>query len=388
MKARTTYHLWKRILFGLLTALLCLPALQQHLKLVKLKPLEGAFVPAEQPVFAWSDWFDGNFQEQHERALDDRIGFRELMVRVFNQYHYSLFRHGRAMHVIIGEDDYLYELNYILAYTGEDFIGDSLIQDKAEQLRIIQDRLMQKQKHLLVLLAPGKGSYYPEYIPAELIPDEPNYEANYRGFSRALSEAGVNVFDAKAWFAAIRDTSAHPLFPKTGIHWSKYGELLVVDSMLRLAGGMLEKPLPQLELGSITTSRSMRDTDDDIERGLNLLFDLPDLEMAYPEFALRVDSSTFRPSVITIADSYYWGMYNLGLSRDAFDPGAFWFYNEQAYRIDYPQALMLSELDVVAEVDAADLIVLISTDANLYRFPFGFVEQMDAWMERNESQAE
>ncbi len=52
---------------------------------------------------------------------------------------------------------------------------------------------------------------------------------------------------------------SYPLFPRTGIHWSRYGEVLVADSLLRLIGGMGAG----LEITHVEPSRSMRETDDD-----------------------------------------------------------------------------------------------------------------------------
>ena len=55
--------------------------------------------------------------------------------------------------------------------------------------------------------------------------------------------------------------------------------------------------------------------DSDVEDAMNLPFEIKDLEMTYPQFSFVSDSTTFKPKVITVADSFYWGMYNMGFSK-------------------------------------------------------------------------
>ncbi len=62
-----------------------------------------------------------------------------------------------------------------------------------------------------------------------------------------------------------------------------------------------------------------------IEQGMNLLFDLPDLEMGYPAFHVRPHPAVQAEKIITVADSYFWGMYNFGMSRDALGDARFGF---------------------------------------------------------------
>lgn len=373
MKARSTYHRFKSLwaMAGLM--LLFVPLVQQCTNWIPERPLRGAFTPAEKPKLSVERWFNGSFQHNAELWLNDHVGMRPTLVRTFNQYHYSVFKNARAQAVVIGESGYLYELNYIRAVTGVDFIGDSAVDSKVRKLAALTDTLAARGKQVLVLLAPGKGSFYPQYIPSHYFENGVG-RTNYEAYREALTAYDVPLFDAKSWFEDMRDTAPYPLFPRTGIHWSRYGEVLVADSLLRLVGGITA----QMEVTGITASSTMRETDDDIEQGMNLLFNLPDLEMGYPEFSLRPHPAVQAEKIITVADSYYWGMYNFGMSREALGDGSFWYYNEAVYTSASLEPTPAESLDLRAELEACGALIFVCTDANLYRFAFGFIDRAAA----------
>jgi hypothetical protein len=77
-----------------------------------------------------------------------------------------------------------------------------------------------------------------------------------------------------------------------------------------------------------------------------------------------------------VADSYYWGMFNYGFSRDLFGKGQFWFYNNEIYPESFYEQTLVGNVDIKAEVEKNDFIVLMSTDANIYKFAFGFIDDM------------
>ncbi len=376
----------KNVLFASIISLLFLLMIQQKTKLIDLKPLSGSFETSKNPYFSSHDWFEGKYQTEQQNYLNQSIGFRSFFVRLYNQLHYTLYSQARANGVVIGKDGYLYEENYIKAHLGRDFIGEDKIREKTGKLKRISDTLKGKRIDLIVLLAPGKGSFYPEFIPK-------NYHlknrttTNYEVYKRELSEAGVHLLDFHSWFNKIKSTSPYPLFPKTGIHWSKYGEVLAADSIINYIDSIRkEKYMSQLLISDIETSTTMRDTDDDIEKGMNLLFEIEDLPMGYPHFQIQQNNTSNKVKVLTVADSYYWGMFNWGCSRDAFNEGQFWFYNKQIYPDSYTTPVNVDDINIVEQVEKNDVVILLSTDANLYKFAFGFIDQLyDGYFNSNQN---
>jgi hypothetical protein len=176
----------------------------------------------------------------------------------------------------------------------------------------------------------------------------------------------------------MKNTSAYPLFPKTGTHWSSYGEVLVSDSLIRYINKLdkIPKKLPSFKILEIETSTQMKHRDDDIEKGMNLMFDIQDLKMAYPKYEIKKHVNPNATRVLTIADSYYWGLYNIGLSNHTFGNGEFWFYNQQIYPQMPNGPKMVSDLRLIESVEKNDILLIISTDATLYRFAFGFIDNL------------
>lgn len=374
MTKERTQHIAKKILFGIIILTLFLPILQKMVGFTELTPLNGDFSNSEPVSFSVESWFDGKYQDKKSTYLKEHVGFRNFFVRFYNQQYFSLYKESRANSVVVGKEDYLYELSYIKAHLGRDFIGDSLIAEKVYKLQRISDTLNALGKHIVIVLTPGKGSYFPEYIPERFQPQLQN-RTNYSAYKSSFKNHSVPVIDFHQWFRSMKDTSSYRLFPKTGIHWSIYGQNLAADSMISYISQLTEKQLPFLRVDSIPTTTKMWYGDDDIEKGMNLMYDIEDLEMAYPVY--KIDSTNCDenpPKVLTVADSYFWGMFNWGMSRDIFHGGQFWYYNKQIYPDSYEKSITVEEINLQQSIEENDVILLISTDANLHRFAFGFID--------------
>lgn len=306
--------------------------------------------------------------------LKETAGFRPSLVKIHNQIHYWFYNVAVANGVIIGNEGYLYEENYIKAYLGRDYVGRTAIQEKVDKMVAISDTLEKLDKSLIILFAPGKASFYPEYIPDRFNPYQKD-TTNYETYKKIISKTDLHFLDFHQWFRSMKTTSPYPLMPKTGIHWSKYGEVLAADSLLNYLESICSCKYPNLVIDTVNKSTEMMDTDDDIEDGMNLFFNIPDLEMGYPAIHKETSGTEANLIVSTVADSYFWGVYNWGLSRDYFNQGQFWYYNEQIYQ-EGEEPINPKDIDVRKEVEKSDVIILLSTDANLYKFAFGFIDQL------------
>ena len=354
--------------------LLSLPIIQQYTHIVKLKALHGYVTKKEYSPFTFETWFNGVYQDNTEEYLKKNIGFANFFIRTYNQMEYTFYNKARAKGVIIGKEGYLYEENYIKAYLGRDFIGKKAIADKVYKLKKIQDTLQSLNIQLCVVMAPGKASFFPEYIPDSYVPQNIT-TTNLEVYIDEMQKRKVNYLNFNKWFIQNKYSSSYPLFPKNGIHWSKYGEILAADSLISYMESTMDIAMPHVVVKDITTSYSMQGTDDDIEKGMNILFDIPDNKMAYPKIEFSSDSNTVVPKVLTIADSYYWGMFNYKISDKVFNKGKFWYYNKKIYPDSFKKELYVDDIDIKEEIEKNDMILILSTDANLYKFAFGFIDQ-------------
>ena len=89
MKQKNTYGI---ILFSILMVLLFLPMLQAHVFHIPVKPLNGVTVETEQPDFSLESYRSGDYAKQEEAYMGEHFGFREPVIRLYNQYLWSCFR--------------------------------------------------------------------------------------------------------------------------------------------------------------------------------------------------------------------------------------------------------------------------------------------------------
>jgi hypothetical protein len=374
MKVPPKDTILKNALFGLVLVLLLLPWLEQNERIFEPKPLGGVQPNSQNVKFSFEQWRLTKFQERQEAYIKDHFGLRPFMVRFYNELFDRVFGEYQAKGVIKGKDGFLFEEGYLLAASGQDYKGLDSISKLVTDLHLIEQDMAKQGKHLLVCLAPGKGSYYPDKMPSRY-----QYEKHLRNhphFLKALQEAKIPLFDIQSWFLQMKASTPYPLFPKTGIHWSSYGEYLVADSLIKRLAYLSQKPFPNLKLSHIEEDTQPRDRDDDIENGMNLLRNLPDFKMAYPQFKVQpLKAGQKPPRVLVIGDSFYYGMYNWGMMQRIFRGGEFWYYNRERLVPEKETTYTSDIQNYVLEVNKFDVVVLLLTEANLPRFGFG-MQQM------------
>ena len=362
----------KKIFFVCLIIACLVPAIQKQYPFINSQGLKGWFPVSEIPVFSWKTWFSGEFQSKFDPALELNIGLHSAFVRVNNQINYSLFNFASAKNVVIGKEGYLFEDGYINSYLGRDGVNEGAVKLKIERAKYVQRELEKRGKHLLILLVPGKASFYSEYIPDRYL-SEGKKTSYYDLYSKHLPGSGLNYIDIKGYFLKMKNKTPFPLYPKQGIHWSSYGATLAMDSIINYIKYDLKINLPTMSLKEIEAPAMWRDTDYDIGTGMNLIFKLPHNQMGYPKITFETDSNKIKPNVLTIGDSYYWNLIGLGLNTYVFRNNAFWYYNKIAYVAPYPER-PVEQSEVLAEIKKQDIIILLQTEVYYNNVGMGFVE--------------
>jgi len=374
-----------KIANSLLVFFLWAPMIQNETHWINEDGLGGTIIKIENPSFVLSEWFDGEYQTKMTDYCNHEFGFRNTLIRIHNQLDYFCFDKLHAFGVVMGKEEYLYEENYIRSCIGLDYVGLDKINEDARKLKLVQDTLRKLHVDLVFIIAPGKGTYFSEYFPSPY--DTMKIRTtNYAGYASAFKQSGISYIDFNKWFLDMKKTTPYPLYGKGGIHWSKYGEALACDSLIRFIEQERECYMPRLVLDEVELSILNRDEDYDIGSALNLLFTLDTYSMGYPKFHFQKDQNKTKQKVICVADSYYWGMFNFGISTEVFGNGKYWYYNEQIYPDSYEKNKSTSEVDLKIEIEKHDVIIVLSTEMNLYRFSFGIVDQLyDVYYANNKS---
>lgn len=343
-------------------------------------PLKGDVKSPENVEFDLDNWIEGSYQQKKEEHLNEVFGFRSVFVRTNNQIVYSLFNKAKANGVIVGKENYLYELDYINAYAGNDYIGDDSVSYSIGRLKFISDTLNKIGKQLVVVFAAGKASFYPEYIPDNYLPFKE--KTNYKMLSSAAVKAGLNVIDFNKWFIENKQKSKHPLFPMYGIHWSSYAVNLVADSLVKKIGYLRGMVLPTIKITDIKMAQPF-DSDYDIGDGMNLLFVNKSFVMAYPKITFENTDKVNKPKVLVISDSFYWGMYNMGISN-CFANDHFWYYNRQVYPQKDGIEKFTDQENIKNTIENHDVIVIMATEATLKNMSWGFAERLENYFKGND----
>jgi hypothetical protein len=370
-------------LFFIIMLVLIIPFIQGKLHFMELAPLKGSITQHEEPRFTFKDWFSDEYQKQQETYLNETFGFRNLFVRANNQIAFSVFNKAKANGVIVGKKNYLFEENYIKAYYGTDFIGNDSISNRMQRLKFIQDTLAKLNKTLIVVFAAGKGSFYPECFPDKVKKEKSI--TNYEKHVELAQNLGLKFIDFNKYFVEQKSKSKYPLYPQYGIHWSYYGMSLAADSMIRYIEKTRNIDMPDLFWDKIEMSQP-KGTDYDIADGMNIKFRLKSFEMAYPNLQIQPAEGKTRPSVLMISDSYYWDMYDFGISR-AFSNDHFWYYNKQIFPDSFKSLLETNQVDLKEQIARHDVIIIMATEANLPGFGWGFIENAYDVLKHNDAKA-
>lgn len=367
---------YKHVLFGCILVMLSLFRVQEYFHFFPETPLNGTPEQASiKPKFSTESWFDGHFQEEYDAFYTKNFGLRNDLVRLNCQVAYSIFSTAKAGGIIKGKDGYLMDEKYIRAATGEDFVGYIKLKMDLEKVKKVNDTLQKLNKALVFVFVPGKASFFYDKIPSDRKRKKP-FNTNHAMYVQALKKNRITLIDFKTYFEAEKSTSKYPLYAKCGIHWSTYGSYLATDSMNTFFHQLRNTKGSSIQLVKINISEQNSDEDYDIGKGLNLLFPLETYPMAYPETRILNKGAKTNPKVLFIADSYFWNIYTRNYSADLFGNGEFWYYNKQIYPDTYTKETLVQHTPIKERVEKHDIITILSTDANLENFAFGFIDQM------------
>lgn len=367
----------KKGLFIIIFIILWLPFLQSHFPFFTSSRLDGFFTNAPEDTLLLNRWWDGNYQKGTNDYLNDHIGFRPELIRTSNQFNYSLFTKLQNPSIIIGKGYYLYHGITIKSYYGADYMGYDTIVHKLQQLKAIQDTLEALGKTVVLIHAPNKVYYYPEYIPDEQKSTHIG-TTNYAAFKRIGDSLGIHQLDFNAWYCSLKNKGTELLYPKQAFHWSVYGSLLAADTFERYIEHRRNIRMPHPVWHKIIHTTSPRFTDDDISNACDMIFPATTETFSYPDVGYPVDATMTKPKVIYIGDSFIltW-IYDKFLDNAHTDWQA-WYYFKYVYDKNHFEAedpVYVGNTDWIGALKKSDCIVLMYTANNLTTLGNDFIEK-------------
>lgn len=369
-------------LFAILMVLLFLPMIQQYFRPIEFGKMDGDMIMTEKPVLSYEGYKDMSYQAQLEKYTSENFGFHEGIIRFYNQYLW-MYRKTYAFDVTIGKDKWLYPKKCVqdhyrqVSYEAENVYDDASLKMKLdkdiERLKRVQDMLEQRGTKMFLLICPAKDVIYPEHLPntSDYVMGDALRAVEY--VPQALADNGINFVDMCDWFLRIKDTVSYPLFPMRAMHWSDISCIHAADSVIRYMEQLTGKNMPNLKIGPMYPGETVY-PDGDLEQSMNLLWGIrPPFQNYYAKVETDADSTAQKLNLLTIGDSFFknWN-YTLPM-KDIFNAYPYYFYYSTVY-FD-PNHSKVSEVNLIEELDRADIVMLSYSATQLYEINRGFLSQ-------------
>lgn len=359
--------------------LLFLPLLQSHVLHIPLKPLNGVTVETEQPKFNLVSYRSGDYAKQEEAYVGEHFGFREPVIRLYNQYLWSCYKKTYAHDVVAGKQGWLYTPESVSDYYGNELLRWQPSPEEARQhfdreiryMNRVRTILKENDVEMLAFIAPEKSFLYPEYLPKQEYNTSTFNASDY--FLEKFEEAGFPCIDMTCWFRKMKDTVNYPLIPQTGAHWV-FPAVYAADSLFRFMGDLKGIELPHLKIGELHEGDN-HGADNDLEKLLNLALPIRKRQGYSPiaEVTAECGPNSVKPKVLFIGNSFMWGIVNQVPMRDVFDEVEFWYYFSTAYTGDplMPNGNVV-DLNLLEKMLDFDYIVWFTTGNQLNKGTNGF----------------
>jgi hypothetical protein len=371
----TTSKIKKRI-FSLFLVLLFIPLIQFTFPFGKEKPLDGLDPAPPLPVFSTATWMNEEYQKIYAPTFEQNVGFHTFFVRLQNQINYSVFGYSDVENVVVGKKGYIYLKSYTNAITGQDFVGSEYINIQTQKMKVLQAELKKISIDFFVVLAPGKGSFYSEFVPNNILEKIRSDSTNYFCYKKMFAEQEVNCLDLNAYFLAIKSTEKFPLYSTTGVHWTQYGAFVAGREIVNYVQKLRDIYLPNITVQSIEMLNLSGKYSSDYDAAclMNIFTTLPHPSYAIPKLKYTTNTSTTKPHFLCIADSYFAGIVNTGIPGNVFTDYRYWLYYDRVYE-SVLKTENVADLNLKTEIEKQDVVCLLATDASLGLFPFGFVDK-------------
>ena len=366
----------KNRLFIFLLFVTSLPFLRQNILSFGFGKLDGYYTSAADVVFSWHKWLEGTYSEEKASYLNDNVGFRPELLRINNQVDYSLFQKLHAPWLALGKENYLFQTFHIDAYYGNDYVGYQAISDKLRKAKALQDTLARLGKTFIIVHAPCKSFFYPEYIGDGFM--QKQQPTNIQRYMELGDSLGINQMDLNGWYVREKNRSKELLFTKQGIHWSVYGSLVAADTFIRYIEQKRNIRMPHPVWTDIIHTHKARDPDDDLAKTMNLMFPFATETFSYPVVTYRVHGNLVKPNIIYIGDSFLDTWNNDGVMRNTSSDWQIWDHFKWVVDRDHPKVstnYSIDDIDWRETMKQADCIVILNTTISLPVLGHGFIEK-------------
>jgi len=341
------------VMFLLTMCFLFLSGIQRGFKIVKIKPLNGAFEVPEIKKLNFQNYYDFSFQKSVEKNLEVSFGFKEPLIRLYNQYLWDFYKNNHSTENLIGKNNWIFPKWHLNVPKYSPELAEKFDQ-QALYLYQLSHILKEYNTQLLICFVPSKLEIYREYVNEEL-GDYGNFNAiDY--FCNKFDASGVNYINFTKMLYAMKDTAVFSPYSQTGAHWSAIASVYAADSIFKRFELLSGINMPKLKIGTPYIDRT-RGQDNDLELLLNLYRPISQQINYYVNVDVVEDSTTRYPKMITIGDSHFGNIVdNIPLDR-LFFSHPYWYYANSIFfdkKHEY-----VEQVDIAEEFISSDYVLLL-----------------------------
>lgn len=366
------------ILFALLISFLFLPMIQEHYKPFKSKPLNGVNYVTEFPELSFETFSNGKYQSQLEKYTSENFGFREFVIRLYNQYIWSCYHKTYSHFLIPGKGNWIFYTEAVNDYYGTEQKKWYKTPENAKDWFDKNTKLMCQLRNVLKeydieflsFMAPSKPFVYPEHLP-ERERDTTTINA-MEYYDKSLTEAGFPHIEMTKWFKTMRDTLPYPVFPNMDMHW-QFTAVYGYDSLFRLMNSLNDFGIPKIKYGK---PKPYFDDFQNDEATLNLMFPIKNKNTDYKlDVEIECNENCRKPKVLFVGDSFIWGLDEHLPWDQLMDDIEILFYNSSVFKGFDRTKYKKEDINLLRDILRADYVVFYTSGHQWYRASYDFVEE-------------
>lgn len=340
-------------------------------------PLNGAYVQPKEKEFTIEGWVNRTYQENKDSIFKYNLGLRPTLIRLYNQIDYSVFDKANMSDLLIGKENYMFSLGWTKSRAGQMTLNDSLLDEVARKIKQVEDLMKANHQFFMFLIPPSKEELLSDFLPSDY--QKEGAINDYKLLLSKLDKHQVTYIDLNPFYTKLKLEKEYPVYSKTSVHWTMYGAhfttLMLLDSM----NAFFDNTMPKLTVTGFDVG-PYRENDGDHEKTLNLFFRIDNGDFAYPKYEIITPKgAVFKPNVLTLGDSFYWGILGSWQLTNIFSPESKYLYY---YSTVYPNydtpSYPISTLNMPEEFKKTNAFIIINSCHNLDGFPYGLEKDLDA----------
>ena len=366
------------ILFFISIGLLFIPLFFQFLASENtLKPLSGVFEKTDTIQLTFSSWKNKIWQNNRESIMKNNLKIKPLIVRVGHELDFRIFKEYHMGDLLIGENDFMFSKSWSNAKCCNNNLNIDSLNIFIKKLAILSKLLKKKGKYFKIIIPPSKEELYSEKLPSNYT--KTNGLSDYDFLKTSLNKNKIDYWDLLPFYKSLDDTTKFPIYSKTSVHWTNYGAHFTLKRLLSDMSIFFDNKMPKITVSEFKKDK-FKNGDGDYEKTLNILSRIDNQIFLYPKY--KIDSSknkTFKPKVLTIGDSFYWGLKNTWILPNVYDKKSkyLYYFNTVYYNNSYDKSHLINSLDIVEEFESCNAVVIINSSHNLNGFPYNFEKYID-----------